>query len=241
MHENSPKSYRGSIIVFGAPTVVGLWFVSSFALNYLTSDPSRFGIYAPRREWLTAHVAAGVAALLLGPAQLWLGLNRRTKSLHRIAGIAYVAAVAVSGAAAFYLAAHTDFGWVFGMGLTTMAATWMLSTVLAILAILCHQAQQHREWMIRSYVLTFAFVTIRCVEALLDIMKGGNIVDRMSAAAWLGWIMPLVVTEALMQGQKIFARPATVAQMRVVSADNAAPAPMAFDLQGSESSYLHRP
>jgi uncharacterized membrane protein len=241
MFESSPKSYRGSFIVFGAPTVVGLWFVSSFALNYLSSDSTRFGIYAPRREWLMAHVAAGIAALLLGPAQLWLGLNHRTKKVHRIAGIAYVAAVAVSGTAAFYLASHTDFGWVFGMGLSTMAGTWMLATSLAILAIISQKVQQHREWMIRSYVLTFAFVTIRVAEAILDVFKGGSLVDRMTAAAWLGWTIPLVVTEALLQGHKILARPVTAVQMRVVSAESVAPEPMAFDLQGSESSYLHRP
>src|ERR1041385_446347 len=100
---------RGNIIVLGVPGVISLWFISGYALKYLTTDAGQYGIYWPRHDWLYAHIAAGIVALILGPLQLWLGLNKRTAIFHRIMGVLYVSAVAVGGTSAFYLAAHTDF------------------------------------------------------------------------------------------------------------------------------------
>lgn len=241
MSASNTTQYRGTFLVFGAPTLAGLWFISSYAFTYLSSEPNRFGIYAPRRDWLTAHIVGGIAALLLGPAQHWLGLNRRTRILHRILGPAYVVGVAVAGTAAFYLAFHTDFRWVFGLGFSAMSAAWLVATALATLAILRRRAEQHREWMIRSYVLTFGFVTFRLCYLVLDAARIGTIVERMTAAAWLGWTVPLIIAEAVMQGRKIFAGGVTATTVPDAKAHSAVPVPKAFDLQGSESSYLRQP
>src|SRR5262245_2154051 len=127
---------RGNIAVFGAPTLVGLWTVYGFAWLYLTGQPRQFGIYAPRHEWLYAHILAGALALLSCPFQLWVGLNRRNIYVHVGAGSAYVLGVVVSSVGAFYLAAHTDFGWVFGLGFASMAGAWLITTGMALFAIL---------------------------------------------------------------------------------------------------------
>src|SRR5688572_10535064 len=197
---------RGNIAVFGLPTIIALWFFYGFALKYLTPEPDRYGIYWERHEWLYAHVLAGVLALLLGPAQLWLGLNRRTTNFHRTMGVLYVMAVGVGGAAAYYLAAHNDFSWVFGLGLASMATVWILSTALATIAICLRKVDQHREWMVRSYTVTFGFVTFRVIYEMLDAMEFGTMVERMTASSWLAWALPLFVMEGLMQGRKIFAK-----------------------------------
>jgi hypothetical protein len=120
--------------------------------------------------------------------------------------VIYVIAVAVGGTAAFYLATRTDFGWVFGTAFASMAVVWMVTTAFAALAIAFRQIEQHREWVVRSYVVTFAFVTYRILEFALDLANVGTLVERMAAAAWLSWSVPLFVTEALLQGRKLFAR-----------------------------------
>src|SRR6476661_3650494 len=89
---------RGKTIVLAVPAVVGLWYFYAFALNYLGADPGRFGIYAPSRQWLTIHILSGGAALLLGPVQFWLAMNRRTAILHRVLGLLYVTGVGMSAA-----------------------------------------------------------------------------------------------------------------------------------------------
>jgi uncharacterized membrane protein len=238
MLENSPTGHRGSILILAAPTVIGLWFVSSYALSYLSIEPSQYGIYWPRHEWLLVHIVSGIVTLLLGPTQFWLGLNGRRGTLHRILGSTYVLGVAVSASCAFYLAAHTDFGWVFGVGLSSMAATWIISTALATTAILRRQIEQHREWMIRSYVVTFAFVTFRALEALFDAAQFGTLVERMTVASWLAWAAPLMITEVIIQGRKIFAPRMNVAVAPSRQIDPVVLEPMEFELQNSGSSYL---
>ncbi len=152
-----------------ALAVVALWFLNSFAFQYLTVDRDRYGIYWARQEWLYVHIVAGGLALLLGPLQFWLGLNRREIFVHRIIGAAYVLCVLVSASAGLYLAQHTDFGWIFGMGLTAMSLAWIVATSFATIAIYRHVIEQHLEWMIRSYVLTFGFVTFRMFTGSLQV------------------------------------------------------------------------
>jgi Predicted membrane protein (DUF2306) len=187
------------------PTVGALWFLNSFALQYFTVDPDRYGIYWPRREWLLVHIIAGGAALLLGPLQLWLGLNRRELSLHRILGPAYGLGVLISACSALYLARHTDFGWMAGMGFTGMAIAWIVSTGFATVAILRQLPEQHREWMVRSYVVTFGFVTFRIFTEVLQVSGVGNTLEQITAASWFSWSVPLLITEWLIQGRKILA------------------------------------
>ncbi len=196
---------RGKIVVLWVPLCISLWFSYSYALKYLTREPEQYGIYIARHDWLYAHIIAGLFALLLGPAQLYLGLNERTAIVHRVMGVTYVLAVMAGGTAAFYLAAYNDFGWVFTFGFGSMAAAWMITTILATIAICLRQKEQHREWMIRSYVVTFGFVFFRVLFEAFDMAKLGTIVERKTAAVWLAWAVPLFITETVLQARKIFA------------------------------------
>jgi hypothetical protein len=62
--------------------------------------------------------------------------------------------------------------------------------------------------MIRSYVVTTAFVTFRAAFAAL---QGSAIGENAAAAllAWACWAIPLLITEAVLQGRKIHAVRAT--------------------------------
>jgi uncharacterized membrane protein len=204
---------RGNLAVFGVPITIAAWFFYGFALKYFTLSPDRYGIYWDRHEWLYAHVLAGVLALLLGPGQFWLGLNHRTSTIHRTMGVMYVLSVGVGGASAFYLAAHNDFGWVFGLGLASMSAVWIVATALATIAICLRQVEQHREWMIRSYTVTFGFVTFRVIYEVLDTLEFGTMVERMTAASWLAWALPLFIAETILQGRRIFAKRAAAVRL----------------------------
>jgi uncharacterized membrane protein len=185
-------------------------------------------------------VLAGVLALLLGPAQLWLGLNKRTTNFHRTMGVLYVLSVAVGGVAAFYLAAHNDFGWVFGLGMSTMSAVWIVATALATVAICLRQVEQHREWMVRSYAVTFGFVAFRVIYELLDAMEFGTMVERMTASSWLGWILPLFAAELLMQGRKIFSKRVVVAKLSDAPYSVLPEPESVFQLHSSDSSLPQR-
>jgi len=194
-----------STAVLSVVALIGLLFVVREALPYFKLTEVQFGRYWPHRSWLLVHITAGIVALLAGPVQLWLGLTDRSVKVHRRLGLVYIASVVSGSVAGYYLAFNTTFGWVFGTGLACLATAWIVTTGLAFAAIRRHLYEQHKEWMIRSYVVTTAFVTFRLFFELLRWTAIGTIVERLTAMAWLSWAIPLLVTEAVLQGRKILA------------------------------------
>ena len=196
-------------IFFLAVLFIALTFVRDAALPYFALDQAQFRGYWPRRWWLLLHISAGTMALLTGPVQLWLGLTRSRPDVHRRLGITYIASVAVSAVAGYYLAFNTAYGWVFGAGLAGLATAWITTTGLAFTAIRRHLIEQHKEWMIRSYVVTTAFVTFRALFEALKAAGVGTVAEQLAIASWFCWAVPLLLTEAILQGRKILAvRPA---------------------------------
>lgn len=203
-----PRSRAGrpGLVIVSLTALVAIGFFASFALPYLAQDPRVLTRYGSRQAWLLVHIGAGTVALLTGPVQLWLGLSNRVVTLHRRLGLAYVASVAVGAVAAFYLAAHTTLGWVFGAGLTGLGVAWVVTTTLAVAAIRRQMIEQHKDWMIRSYVVTFAFVSFRAFWGLLQAAGIGTQAEQLAASSWFCWAGPLLVVEAVLQGRRILAR-----------------------------------
>jgi uncharacterized membrane protein YfcA len=85
--------------------------------------------------------------------------------VHRKLGLIYMAGMAIGSIGAVGLALQTDGGLIFGSGLFFLAVAWVTTTTLAYAAIRKGLIDQHREWTIRSYVVTFAFVTFRAGQA----------------------------------------------------------------------------
>jgi hypothetical protein len=197
-----PRAGRGSATILGLAVAGALVFVGVAAIPYfLRMDEAQFRQYWPMRGWLLAHIAMGMVAILTGPVQLWLGLSDRYPALHKNLGFIYMAAVTVGAVAGYYLAFNTSGGVVFGSGLAGLATAWLLTTGLAFLAIKRHLYEQHKEWMIRSYVVTFAFVIFRAFDTLIESRM--PLLDHLGISAWFCWSVPLLLNEVVLQGRKI--------------------------------------
>ena len=197
-------SRRGAAALLAFAALAAVAFFYAFAVPYFLSTSYGPPEYAPRHGWLMLHIVGVTIALLTGPVQLWLGLADRGMDWHRRMGIGYLGGVALGSIGGYYMAIHTDFGFVFGAGLFSMATAWVLTTALAFLAIKRSLIEQHKEWMIRSYVVTFAFVTFRVASVALA-SRVGRPGEVDTVLAWAAWAMPLLVTEAILQGRKILA------------------------------------
>ena len=205
----------GLRVLLGAALLVAVFFVAVVALPYFTFlfdstpgrfvDEVRFGTYYPRRGWLLLHIVGGMVAVLAGPVQLWLGLTDRRMDLHRVLGTVYLAGVALGTVGAVVLAVQTTLGWVFGAGLLGLSFAWVVTTGLAFASIKKHLIGQHKEWMIRSYVVTFAFVVFRIGSIGFIASGAGETPESQAFLAWACWAVPLLVTEAILQGRKIAA------------------------------------
>ena len=192
-----------TLSALGLVTLVGLFFVVVAALPYYAMDAGQ--IRSPRRWWLLLHITTGIVALFSGPVQLWLGLTDRRPGLHRRLGMVYLGAIATSSVAAYYLAATNAVGFGFGAGLAGLATAWVITSGLAYLAIRRHLYELHKEWMIRSYVVTFGFVFFRIGATAIGALAPDSRLPGVQAMAWACWALPLLVTEAILQGRKIVA------------------------------------
>ncbi len=73
---------------------------------------------------------------------------------------------------------------------------------MAYVAIRRRQIAQHQEWMIRSYVTTFAFVLFRVSVGALQVAGVGTLEEQLTASAWICWSVPLVIAEVVLQSRR---------------------------------------
>jgi uncharacterized membrane protein len=184
-----------------------LWFVGHKIVAYSSYNAVAYDDLWPRKLGFLPHMAGGIVAILTGVTQIWLGLTDRTAKLHHVLGRFYVGGVIVGAAGGLYLAVTVqDGGFAYAGGLFTLAIAWLITTFMAIVAVHRRALEQHREWMIRSYIVTFAFVTFRFFDYILS---GLNVAPPDQIASFLAfacWAVPLLLAEPLIQLRKMRAR-----------------------------------
>ena len=141
-------------------------FLVHYAAPYFRWDAKYFDVYWPHRFRLIVHISGGVVALICGTLQLWTGLRQKAMRFHRWTGRIYLAGVSVGILGAFLISAYSV-PRSFAVALRCLAMAWLLTTGVAYAAILRGRVALHKEWMIRSYLVTFAFVSFRVMTEYL--------------------------------------------------------------------------
>ena len=141
-----------------------------------------------------AHLLGGAIALAIGPFQLSSGIRSRHLSLHRLLGRVYVVAILVGGLGALSLAVSASGGLPAKTGFGLMAIVWLSSTAFAFVSIRQRRIAEHQAWMIRSYAITLAAVTLRFYLPI-SIAAGYEFAAVYPAIAWLCWVPNLIVAE----------------------------------------------
>lgn len=150
---------------------------------------------------LVVHVLGGLAMLILGAAGLFIGWTRRGFRHHRIVGYGYLLLGSVGAATALALsfkAPHAPRSLYVATG--TLALVWLVVAAMAFRAARYRRIALHREWMIRSYVLSWTFVGCRLAESFPFFPGLGA--EGITASIWLNWIVPLIVCELALQWRK---------------------------------------
>jgi len=140
------------------------------------------------------HLAGAAIALAVGPFQLNTRLRTRFIKVHRWMGRSYVAGVLLGGLAGLALATIAQTGLPARVGFGLLAVLWLTSTGIAYRHIRARNQPAHRRWMIRSYALTFAAVTLRIYLPLSQVY-GIPFEPAYQTIAWMCWVPNLVVAE----------------------------------------------
>ncbi len=143
------------------------------------------------------HIFMGGLALLTGFSQFFKGLRRKRLGLHRILGKIYILAVLLSGSSGLAIAYFASGGLIPALGFSALAVLWLYTTANAYITIKNKQIEAHQRWMIRSYALCFAAVTLRIYLPIFIAFIGMDFYAAYKIIAWLCWIPNLVVAEFL--------------------------------------------
>lgn len=181
-----------------------LYYVGTRAFPMLVVTEENYGAYFyPRAMWLFPHIIFSIAAILIGPFQFVPKFRNSYVKTHRKLGRVYIISVVFGGLAGMGLAVTSGVNLPYAVGLFGLGFTWAASATLAFLAIKNRKVAQHKEWMIRSYIITFAFVTFRFIEDILLSLEIGSQVEILVLMSWSSWAVPLFIGEMVMQGLKI--------------------------------------
>lgn len=152
---------------------------------------------AEHDPWIYLHIGGGVIALALGSFQFSRLLRVRYLRLHRWIGRVYLGAVAVGGIAAFRMALESYGGMATHFGFGLLAIVWLITTAMAYRRVLQSNIPSHREWMIRSFALTFAAVTLRLWLPLFAAGLKLDFTQSYQTISWLCWVPNMLVAEIL--------------------------------------------
>lgn len=144
--------------------------------------------------WMILHVVGAATALLIGPLQFLKRLRHARPSLHRLLGRLYVLGCTVGGVSGLALAAGAASGPLSRAGFGLLAVAWLATTLTAWRAAVVRRFVAHRAWMIRSFALTFAAVTLRVYLPIVGVLPI-DFTDGYRAVSFLCWVPNLLVAE----------------------------------------------
>jgi uncharacterized membrane protein len=158
------------------------------------------------RPWLAVHAGCAATALVVGPFQLVPAIRRR-RAIHRWLGRIYATGCIVGGLSGLRLAFGTTAGAFAGLGFGTLALLWIYATTQAWRFARERRFEAHGRWMVRSFAMTFAAVTLRLYLPVAPLL-GFDFMDGYRLTAWISWIPNLILVELWMRRRERRLQPA---------------------------------
>jgi uncharacterized membrane protein len=200
MENSKAKYFWFPVLVFGI--VIGL-----YPILFLLVDMKANGLLSSKGDLVNntaymatfyAHIYGGGLALLVGWPQFKRSWRQKYVSTHRLLGKIYLLAILVFGAPAGLIIAFFATGSIPSQfGFSILAVLWWYSSWKAWKQVRIGNFEGHREWMIRSYALSFAAVTLRIYLPVFTGVLGWEFEPSYQAISWLCWVPNIIFAEWL--------------------------------------------
>jgi Predicted membrane protein (DUF2306) len=174
-------------------------------LPYFSLNKESYGRFWNYKWPLVFHISCGLIAMIIGPFQFWKTFRSKYIKTNRMMGRIYLIAILIGTISATNLAWTSgykiSFSWAFG--LQALAFAWISTALMAYISIMKRRIVQHKEWMIRSYVVTLGFFFFRIfnnsefVKSIIPEFK-----ERGVTNIWCCWAIPLLITEIVLSWKK---------------------------------------
>jgi uncharacterized membrane protein len=191
-----------------------LWFLFIFFAVIIGLYPVAYGLFDMSQGFLSAkppellqdqiwnaafylHIFPGGIALFIGWSQFVKRFRDNYLRLHRTIGTIYMLCILISGLSGLYIAMFATGGIISVVGFSGLAVSWLFTTLMAYISIRRLNITAHEQWMIRSYALCFAAVTLRVWLPLFQFGFGIDFFTAYPIIAWLCWVPNLIVAEMM--------------------------------------------
>jgi hypothetical protein len=174
------------------------------ALSYINFD-SHYGFLRLKQEAIAtgwylpfyySHVLIGGLILVIGLFQLHPSSIKKFKRLHRISGYVYVMGILFLAApGGLVMSLFIGRGPLVLASFIIQAVLWFCFTAVAFNKIKNRQIEEHRQWMWRSFALTFAAITLRVYIFFVSWSYDLSQPTAYATLAWLSWVPNLVIVE----------------------------------------------
>lgn len=184
------------------PNRIGWTLIAVMCIG-IAAYSSRYLLHPPQTQeqalgnplgmpFLFIHIAGAVTALLLGSLQFIPALRKIPS--HRWVGRVYVVGCLVGGGAGLILAPGSFAGPIASVGFGSLAIIWIAVTLMGWRAAMQGRFVEHRRWMIRSWALTLAAVTLRLYLPTVQILDL-PFLPWYRAISFLAWVPNLMLAE----------------------------------------------
>jgi uncharacterized membrane protein len=141
-----------------------------------------------------AHTTFSSLALITGGFQFFGSIRRKSPRLHRVLGRSYVLFCIAGALTAILIAPDVKSGGIAATGFTLLAVAWAVSTTIAWREAVLRRFSSHRIWMLRSYALTAAAISLRLQIAIFGVL-GFQYSEVSNFLSFSCWIPNIVVLE----------------------------------------------
>ena len=199
-------------IIITLSVISFMWILHTVSKNFLV-DPE-FTTFLGNKDatlsnvnlWkimIQIHIILAVVALMTGPLGLSKRIRNKRPTIHRWNGRIYILSILLNMIPGYYVSFFANGGFLSIIGFLILNTLWLMTTINGYLYIIKKQISQHRNWMIRSFMLTYANLTIYIVVAISHNALGFDYGHAYTLAVWLSFTVNLIIAEIIIKKTKI--------------------------------------
>ena len=189
-----------------------MWVMHTSSKNFIV-DPT-FEKFIGRKdqiltnEWLWGmmiriHIVLAILSLITGPLGVIKAIRVKALNFHRWNGRIYVLSILLNFIPGIYVSLFATGGWLSTVGFLILNSLWLGTTLRGYLLIKRRNIVLHSQWMIRSFFLSFANMTIYIIISLTHYVMNFSYGHSYTIAVWLCWIMNLLLAEIIIRKKVI--------------------------------------
>lgn len=159
------------------------------------------------------HTFSAVFTLFAGFTQFSEQFLKDFRHWHKILGRLYVWNILLINApTGFIMAIYANGGWMGKSAFLTLDVLWFYFTLKAFTTALNRNFDEHRDYMIRSYALTFSAISLRSWKIIITYTGWVDMAYIYIVDAWLALVINLMVSEWIVRRIKATDRKSLASQ-----------------------------